>query len=162
MTPPGALLEAAVAVVVPGIGRALVIATWPLLITTLVKATAAAAGPDLVASLAPGRPGASASARGLPPVIARVTLVVVAASSAPAIRPVGKFVRILGSHVPHGHNDNDEDYHDNYGQNDHELSHLTIQRAWPSQSGASETHAAIDAGLSPLREHPGSNSRLDT
>jgi hypothetical protein len=151
-----------VAVKVSAIRGALVVATRPLLVTALVKAAAPARGPVPVAALAPGRPGTPASARRLLAVIARITLVVMAARSAPVNRLVGEFVGILGSHVPHGHNDHDEDYHDNYGQDDHELSHRTIQQAWPSQSGASETHAAIDAGLSPLREHPGSNSWLDT
>jgi len=67
-----------------------------------------------------------------------------------------KLVRVLCSHVPRRHNYDDEDYHDNNCKDDHELSHHTIQRGMASWCGAGEAHAAIDAGLSRLRKHPGS------
>ncbi len=67
-----------------------------------------------------------------------------------------KLVRVLCSHVPRRHNDDDEDNHDNNSEDDHELSHRTIQRGMASWCGAGEARVAIDAGLSRLREHPGS------
>ena len=71
------------------------------------------------------------NARGLSAVITQVMVVPAAAVTAPARRPVGEFLRVLGAHVPHGHEDDHQDYHDNDGQDDHELCHRTIQQAWP-------------------------------
>ncbi|HEY2688056.1 MAG TPA: hypothetical protein VGJ50_06430 [Streptosporangiaceae bacterium] len=93
-------------------------------------------------------------------VIALVTAILVAAALATAgLGPGGglvKLVRVLCSHVPRRHNYDDKDYHDNNCKDDHELSHHTIQRGMASWCGAGEAHAAIDAGLSRLRKHPGS------
>jgi hypothetical protein len=74
--------------------------------------------------------------------------VVLAAAISPAARPVSELLRVLGSHAPRGNNDDDENDNDNYCQDDHELSHRTIQHGMASQSGASEVNAAIDADLS--------------
>jgi hypothetical protein len=136
----GALVEAPVRVVATAVRRAMAVPAPPLLITALVNAATGAGRPGLAASLAPccgasGRPSSLGGAQGLtlrpPAAIAKVTLALVAASLAPAIILVGELLGILGSHVPHGHNDDDEDYHDNDGQDEHELSHRTIQQAWP-------------------------------
>jgi hypothetical protein len=92
--------------------------------------------------------------------MALVTGILVTAALATAgLSPGGglvELVRVLCSHVPRRHNYDDEDYHDNNCKDDHELSHHTIQRGMASWCGAGEAHAAIDAGLSRLRKHPGS------
>jgi hypothetical protein len=87
------------------------------------------------------------------------TGLVIAALATAGLGPGGglvKLVRVLCSHVPRRHNYDDKDYHDNNCKDDHELSHHTIQRGMASWCGAGEAHAAIDAGLSRLRKHPGS------
>jgi hypothetical protein len=66
-----------------------------------------------------------------PAAIARIAIVLAAARSAPTIALIGELVRILGSHVAHSDNDNDEDYHDYDCQDENELNHRTIQLAWP-------------------------------
>jgi hypothetical protein len=71
----------------------------------------------------------------------------VAAGHVPAAGTFRGVPWVLGSHVPGGQNNDDEDNHDNYRQADHKLSHRTIQSGMASQCDASEAHAAIDAGL---------------
>src|SRR5258708_30731235 len=97
----------------------------------------------------------------LPALVARVTVILAATGRAPAARPVGELRGVLGSHAPRGNNDDDDNHDDNYCQDDHELSHRTIQHGMASQGGASEAHVAIDADLSPCASTL-SNSRLNT
>jgi len=110
---------------------------------------------------ASGRPSGTAAAAGttawttLRAVITLVTPTLATAGPSPGGGLI-KLVRVLCSHVPRRHNDDDEDNHDNNSKDDHELSHRTIQRGMASWRGAGEAHVAIDAGLSRLREHPGS------
>jgi len=70
-------------------------------------------------------PGSSVSPGGHG--MALVAVVLPAARGAPAARPVGELLRILGSHAPRGNNDDNENDDDNNGQDDHELGHRTIQ-----------------------------------
>ena len=120
-------------------------AVLPALVITVARLIAvlvvAAGGgrPVPVGPRAPCGPTTPARACGLPlrglsAVITQVTLVPAAAVTAPAVGPVGEFLGVLGAHVPHGHEDNDKDDHDNYGQDDHELGHRTIQQAWPHRA----------------------------
>src|SRR5258708_25423523 len=97
----------------------------------------------------------------LPALVARVTVILAATGRAPAARPVGELRGVLGSHAPRGNNDDDDNHDDNYCQDDHELSHRTIQHGMASQGGASEAHVAIDADLSPCASTL-SNSLLNT
>jgi len=101
-----------------------------LLVTALVKAAAGATRPGHAVFRAtrrgaPSRPSPPAAAHGPPArllaAIANITLILAT-----------ELVGILGSHVLYGHNDNDEDYHDNHGQDEHELSHRTIQQGMAS------------------------------
>jgi hypothetical protein len=66
-----------------------------------------------------------------PAAIAQIAIVLAAARSASAIALIRELVRILGSHVAHNDNDNNEDYHDYDCQDENELNHRTIQLAWP-------------------------------
>jgi hypothetical protein len=132
----GTLVKITLRVVAAAFRPALLVSAPPLLAAVIRAAagTRARAGP--VAPRTPGGPPgtARASVRSLPALITKSTVVLAAAGSAPALTPVGELVGILGAHVSNGNNDNDEDYHDNYGQYDHELGHRTIQQAWPHRA----------------------------
>src|SRR5260370_33657721 len=58
---------------------------------------------------------------------ALVAVVLAPTGQAPAARPVGELLGILRPHASRGNNDDDESNNDNYCQDDHQLSHLTIQ-----------------------------------
>jgi hypothetical protein len=93
------------------------------------------------AAIASGMPDRSAAAVLVTPVMP------VPAGHVPATGTLRGALWVLGPPVPGGQNDDNEDNHDNYCQADHKLSHRTIQSGMASQCGASEAHAAIDAGL---------------
>jgi hypothetical protein len=80
--------------------------------------------------------------------IAHLAVALAATGRGPSARAVGELVGVLGSHAPDGNNDDDENDNDNCGQDDHELSHRTIQHGMALQGGASEARVAIDADLS--------------
>ena len=162
VTAVGAGIESGLVVIVATRGRTLVVAAVAV-IAALVVATGGRGRPGPVGGLAARGPaGPRWVPRGrTPAVITRITPVPIVADSSAAAGPVGEFVGIFGAHVTHGHNDNDENYHDNDCQDDHELSHRTIQRAWPHRAvQARPTRPSTRAF--PLREHPGSNPRLIT
>jgi hypothetical protein len=160
IAPPGAHVGVGVRLVLQPVRRALVVAagarqvTVLVIVRVLVKAAAlvkaaprACSGRSARAALPLRRAATPAGPPGrtLP---ALVAVVLAATGQAPAARPVGELLGILRSHAPRGNNDDDENYNDNYCQDDHELSHRTIQHGMASQGGASEARAAIDADLS--------------
>jgi hypothetical protein len=154
IAPPGAHVQVGVRVVVRPVRHALVVAAGPRHVTLLVKAAAlvkaaprACSGRSARAALPLRRAATPAGPPGMT-LPALVAVVLAATGQAPATRPVGELLGILRSHASRGNNDDDENYNDNYCQDDHELSHRTIQHGMASQGGASEARAAIDADLS--------------
>jgi hypothetical protein len=130
---------------------------------TLIKAAPrACSGRSARAAALPLRRAATPAGPPWRTLPALVAVVLAATGRAPAARPVGELVGILRSHASRGNNDDDENYNDNYCQDDHELSHRTIQHGMASQGGASEARAAIDADLSRCASTLKSNSRLIT
>jgi len=104
--------------------------------------------PPRLTTLAQAR-HAVASRRPARPVLAVVVTPVAPGPPVPAT-VTGALLEVLGilsPHVPGGQNNDDEDNDDNYRQANHKFSHRTIHNGMASQCGASEAHAAIDAGL---------------
>jgi hypothetical protein len=155
IAPPGAHVEVGVRLVVRPVRHALVVAAGPRQVTLLIKATTlikaaprACSGRSARAAALPLRRAATPAGPPWRTLPALVAVVLAATGQAPAARPVGELLGILRSHASCGNNDDDENYNDNYCQDDHELSHRTIQHGVASQGGASEARAAIDADLS--------------
>jgi hypothetical protein len=134
--------------VVRDASSALVVA---LVVAALVvmPAAAVAAGrlPRRAILLRAGPASASRMPNGPVAAVALAPVASAAAVPARAARMACEVFRIFRSHVSGGQNDSNKDNHDNCRQADHKLSHRTIQNDMAPQCGASETRAAIDAGL---------------